>query len=338
MTSPIIISIKSTKLLLKEKNNIRTHKPYGVILFSRNILNLKQVKNLIQSIKSQSKKTYILIDQEGGMVNRFKKFSEFNFLNNYEYYEIYLKYPSLAKQLVFLKSYITSYYLNDLGISINTIPVLDLPVAKTIPMIKKRTFGPNIETNILLNKILLDASSYFGIMPVVKHIPGHGISSIDSHYSLPVSKASKEILKKHFNLFKQFNYLPLAMTAHIKYLNLDKDNIATFSPKIINKIIRNEINFQGLIMTDDLVMKANIHNITDTIKFSNKAGIDIMLDCSSDWDRYFKIIKDFNKTEKFKILSKIPFISSNKTKIDTKSININHYHDLYNNLIKLYGI
>ena len=117
MTSPLIISIKSTKLTASEKNNLNIFKPYGVILFSRNILNFKQVRNLVKSIKSQTRKTYILIDQEGGMVDRFQKFPEFKFLDNYDYYRVYLRYPSLAKQLVYLKSFITSYYLKEIGIT-----------------------------------------------------------------------------------------------------------------------------------------------------------------------------------------------------------------------------
>ena len=338
MTSPLIISIKSTKLTASEKNNLNIFKPYGVILFSKNILNFKQVKNLVKSIKSQSRKTYILIDQEGGMVDRFQKFPEFKFLDNYDYYRVYLQYPSLAKQLVYLKSFITSYYLKDIGIDINTMPVLDLPIHNTAAMIQKRTFGPNIHTSIILNEVLLSASNLFGITPVMKHIPGHGVTNKDSHFALPVSKFSISELNRHLKLFIHFNNLPLAMTAHIKYLSWDKNNLATFSPKIINQIIRRDINFKGLIMSDDLMMKANTFDISKSISLSNEAGIDILLDCSSDWDRYIEIIKNFKTTYKFRVKKNLQLIKQNKNKFDIKSININHYHHLYNELIKLYGI
>jgi beta-N-acetylhexosaminidase len=245
MRNPLIISIKSTKLKTSEKNNLNIFKPYGVILFSRNISNFNQIKKLVKSIKSQSRKTLILIDQEGGIVNRFQKFPEFKFLDNYDYYKIYLRYPSLAKQLVYLKSFITSYYLKEIGIDINTIPVLDLPIHNTATIIKKRTFGPNIDTNIILNEVLLSASKQFGLIPVMKHIPGHGVTNRDSHFALPVSKFSISELNRHLKIFKHFNYLPLAMTAHIKYLSWDKNNIATFSYKIINQIIRKNVNFKG---------------------------------------------------------------------------------------------
>jgi len=143
MNFPIIISIKSISLSKQEKNFISKIKPFGVIIFARNISNIPQISKLNKSIKLLSKNTLIFIDQEGGIVNRFKKFKEFNFLDNFELYKIYLRYPSLSKQLVFLKSFITSYYLKKLNFDINTVPVLDLPIKNTILMIKKRTFGPN---------------------------------------------------------------------------------------------------------------------------------------------------------------------------------------------------
>ena len=338
MRNPLIISIKSTKLKTSEKNNLNIFKPYGVILFSRNISNFNQIKKLIKSIKSQSRKTLILIDQEGGIVNRFQKFPEFKFLDNYDYYKIYLRYPSLAKQLVYLKSFITSYYLKEIGIDINTIPVLDLPIHNTASIIKKRTFGPNIDTNIILNEVLLTASKQFGLIPVMKHIPGHGVTNRDSHFALPVSKFSISELNRHLKIFKHFNHLPLAMTAHIKYLSWDKNNIATFSYKIINQIIRKNANFKGLIMSDDLMMKANEFKISEAISLSNKAGIDILLDCSSDWDRYIEIIKNFNITNKYKAKINLQLGKLNRSKFNNKSININHYHHLYNELIKHYGI
>ena len=115
MSFPLIISIKSTKISKFEKENIKKYKPFGVILFKRNIINLNQTRNLIKVLKSLYPKIHILIDQEGGIVNRFSNLNEFNFLNNLEYYQIYLKYPSLAKQLVYLKSFITSYHLSIIG-------------------------------------------------------------------------------------------------------------------------------------------------------------------------------------------------------------------------------
>jgi len=256
MSFPLIISIKSSQITKYERENIRKFKPFGVILFKRNILNLNQTKKLIKSIKSLHPKIFILIDQEGGIVNRFPKLNEFNFLDNFDYYQIYLKYPSLAKQLVYLKSFITSYHLSEMGFDINTIPVLDIPNSKTISMIKKRTFGSDLNISIELNEILVDASISLGITPVMKHIPGHGLTSKDSHLSLPTVSSSLKILQNQLKLFQHFKHLPYAMTAHIKYEKWDKENMATYSKSIIQKIIRQQNNFRGLIMSDDMTMRA----------------------------------------------------------------------------------
>lgn len=313
------------------------YKPFGIILFSRNINNFEQIKNLVSSIKSLSKKTKILIDQEGGIVNRFKNFPEFEFRDNFDLYKIYAKYPSLAKQLVYLKSFITNYYLIRLGIDVNTIPVLDMPNSKTISMIKKRTFGPNLIINSILTDVLVQSSLYFGVLPVMKHFPGHGLTNKDSHFSKPIINATKKNLNYQLSLFKKFIDLPMIMTAHIQYNNWDRQNIATYSPHILKNILRNKLQYKGLIMSDDLVMKANDQTIQRSIELSNNSGLDIILDCSSDWERYKFILNNFRKTDFFKNRNKV--LSLKKLpKAVVKSININHYHDLYNELIKFYGI
>ena len=337
MNFPIIISITGIILSKQEKNFISKIKPFGVIIFTRNISNIPQISKLNQSIKLLSKNTLIFIDQEGGIVNRFKKFKEFNFLDNFELYKIYLRCPSLSKQLVFLKSFITSYYLNKLNFDVNTVPVLDLPFKNTILMIKKRTFGPNININLTLQKILLDNLGYFGLIPIMKHIPGHGVTNKDSHLTIPITKLSKISLQDHIKPFKYFNKLPLAMTAHIKYLSWDKNNIATFSNYIIENIIRKKIGFKGLLISDDLEMNANRYNIKDAIRLSNFSKLDVILDCSSDLHKYSQIIKSFNFSKNYINFHKSNILRQYKKKLDFKSININHYHELYNQLLKING-
>ena len=335
MSFPLIISIKSSNVSNDEKENIRKFKPFGVILFQRNIKNLNQTKQLILTLKNLHPKINILIDQEGGIVNRFPNFKEFKFLDNFQYYQIYLKYPSLAKQLVYLKSFITSFHLSRMGFDINTIPVLDIPNTHTIEMIKKRTFGSNLDINIELNKIFVNTSISLGITPVMKHIPGHGLTSKDSHFSLPVINSSIKILEKQLELFKYFSHLPYAMTAHIKYSKWDNKNMATYSPKIIQKIIRQQLKFKGLIISDDMTMKANQYGIKESIYKCNQSGVDIFLDCSSDWKRYLEVINSFEITNRYKKSLKTKKL---KTSFNLKSINIIQYHDLYNELVKVYGI
>ena len=222
-----------------------------------------------------------------------------------------------------------------MGFDINTIPVLDIPNSKTIPMIKKRTFGSDLDTSIKLNEIFVKTSISLGITPVMKHIPGHGLTSKDSHLSLPTVSSSLKTLNDQLKLFYHFRHLPYAMTAHIRYNKWDIENMATYSKKIIHNIIRQQIKFRGLIMSDDMTMKANQYHIKESIIKCNQSGVDIFLDCSSDWGRYLEVIKSFKVTSRYKNLLKINKI---KRKADLKSINIIQYHDLYNELIKLYGI
>ena len=171
----------------------------------------------------------------------------------------------------------------------------------------------------------------------MKHIPGHGVTNKDSHLTLRITKLSKSSLQDHIKIFKYFNNLPLAMTAHIKYLSWDKNNIATFSKYIIDNIIRKKIGFKGLIISDDLEMNANIYHIKDAIKLANFSKLDVILDCSSDLDKYSAIINSFNFSKNYVNVYKSNKLQQYKKKLDFKSININHYHQLYNQLLKING-
>ena len=337
MKTPIIISLTSTILKKKEIKYIEKYKPFGIIFFSRNIQTIDQLKKLINSLKILSPSTLIFVDQESGIVDRFKFFKHLNFLNNYDYYKIYLKNKELAKMLIYLKSYITSYYLNEWGFNSNTVPVLDIPITKTAKFISKRTFGPNLKIVKKLNEIIILNNFKFGLIPVVKHIPGHGVTSKDSHKVIPSTNISLNELAPHLTSFKNFNYLPLAMTAHIIYKKIDPNYIATFSEKIINQIIRTKINFQGLLMTDDLSMKAVKFDHQAICDLSNKVDIDILLDCSNNFDKYIYFSENFNKTDRYSL-----FIKNKKNWIKKKSIfkdiNIKDYRDIYDNILKKNGI
>ncbi len=225
-----------------------------------------------------------------------------------------------------------------MGFDSNTVPVLDLPLKNTADFIKKRTFGPDFEIAFTLNKIIIDVNHHFGLFPVIKHIPGHGVTSKDSHLSLPISKLSSKQLEQHLVLFNKFKNINLAMTAHIQYNSWDSSNIATFSSNVIKNIIRKKIGFKGLLMSDDLMMKANTYDIENTIKLANKVGLDILLDCGSDWDRYLEIIKNFKNSKNYSnLITKKTFHPKRSLKL-LESININHYVQLYNELLKIYGI
>ena len=289
-THAIIFGISGYKLNLQEINFFKKYKPWGIILFSRNIDNLEQVRNLTSSIRNIFKDNNfpILIDQEGGKVNRFRKIINLDRYSAKYFGDIYNnKKIFYSKFNKFLK--INSSILKYCGININTVPVLDLFNKNKKSVIGNRAFSQKYNVVIKLSKHLINFYKNSGIEIVTKHIPGHGCTNIDSHYHLPKVQFSFEYLKKnHFKTFKEVNSY-LAMTAHILYEKLDPDKCATQSKKIINEIIRNYIKFRGILMSDDICMKALSGGIVKNAKLSLKAGCNLLLHCSGKIDEMKKL-------------------------------------------------
>ena len=289
-THAIIFGISGYKLNLQEINFFKQYKPWGIILFSRNIDNLEQVRNLTSSIRNIFKDNNfpILIDQEGGKVNRFRKIINLDRYSAKYFGDIYNnKKIFYSKFNKFLK--INSSILKYCGININTVPVLDLFNKNKKSVIGNRAFSQKYNVVIKLSKHLINFYKNSGIEIVTKHIPGHGCTNIDSHYHLPKVQFSFEYLKKNdFKTFKEVNSY-LAMTAHILYEKLDPDKCATQSKKIINEIIRNYIKFRGILMSDDICMKALSGGIVKNAKLSLKAGCNLLLHCSGKIDEMKKL-------------------------------------------------
>ena len=280
-----ITGIKSTTLSVKEKKFLRQYKPWGVILFSRNITSLKQAKKLTDQIKKIFKdKNYpILIDQEGGRVNRLKKFfnadpltGEFfgklyfeNKKKFYDYYKIFIKQTSLL--------------LKSIGANINTLPVLDLRVKGSSSIIGNRSFSSDPKIVSKIGDICISNFHLNNIGTVIKHIPGHGLAKVDSHKLTPiVNKSLNYLVKNDFSTFKGKSSL-FAMTAHVVYSNIDKVNTATHSKKII-QLIRKNIKFKNIIMSDDISMKSLKSSIELNTLRSFKAGCDLVLHCNGNFN------------------------------------------------------
>ncbi len=289
-THAIIFGISGYKLNLQEISFFKKYKPWGIILFSRNIDNLEQVRNLTSSIRNIFKDNNfpILIDQEGGKVNRFRKIINLDRYSAKYFGDIYNnKKIFYSKFNKFLK--INSSILKYCGININTVPVLDLFNKNKKSVIGNRAFSQKYNVVIKLSKHLINFYKNSGIEIVTKHIPGHGCTNIDSHYHLPKVQFSFDYLKKNdFKTFKEVNSY-LAMTAHILYEKLDPDKCATQSKKIINEIIRNYIKFRGILMSDDICMKALSGGIVKNAKLSLKAGCNLLLHCSGKIDEMKKL-------------------------------------------------
>ena len=280
-----ITGIKSTTLSVKEKKFLQQYKPWGVILFSRNITSLKQAKKLTDKIKKIFKdKNYpILIDQEGGRVNRLKKIFNADPLTGEFFGKLYLsdkkKFYNYYK--IFIKQ--TSFLLKSIGANINTLPVLDLRLKGSSSIIGNRSFSKDPKIVSKLGDICINNFHLNNIATVIKHIPGHGLAKVDSHKLTPtVNKDLKYLIKNDFSTFMKKSSL-FAMTAHIIYSNIDDTNTATHSKKII-QLIRNNIKFKNIIMSDDISMKSLKSSIKANTLRAFNAGCDLVLHCNGNID------------------------------------------------------
>jgi len=298
----IIISIKGQKLSSKEKLLLKKEKPWGLILFKRNLRSPIQAHKLITNIKrlTKDKKFPILIDEEGSSVSRLRNIFNHN-IDAYYFGSLYKKDKKIARRLY--ENYLESLCkrLSKIGININTIPVLDVLRKNTNKIIGKRSFSENIKIVKKLGEITIRKCHSRNIATVIKHIPGHGCTSVDSHLSMPKVKFNeRELEKKDFYPFK-YTKAKLAMTAHIHYLKIDSKNISTFSNKVIEKIIRKKIGFKGILMSDDISMKALKYDLITNAKKSLAAGCNLVLYCAGNIKDNFKLIKTVPYIDKFTI-------------------------------------
>lgn len=277
----IIFGIKGTKLTRQEKSFIKKEKPWGIILFSRNIRDLYQLRFLIDDIKKsiKDKNFPILIDEEGGKVSRFNKIFNLSAFSQSFFTKIYKKDKNFHN---FYKFYIDTIcnIFNFVGININTVPVLDVMRLKSHSIIGSRSFSSDADLVSKIGKICIDLHKVNKIFTIVKHIPGHGLSRDDSHKKLPIVSASKsELIKKDFKPFKDSNSL-FAMTAHVVFSKYDPFFCATHSKKIIKDVIRKHIGFKGILISDDISMKALKLGIKKNATMALEAGCNLVLHCN----------------------------------------------------------
>ena len=298
----IIISIKSYKLSSKEQSLLMKEKPWGLILFKRNIKSLKQVKRLIKKIRKLTKdsKFPIMIDEEGSTVTRLSNIISHNFSQKL-FGDFYNYDPK--KCLILYKEYIDQItsILKKIGININTVPVLDVLRKNTNSIIGERSFSTNPLIVKKLGQLCVKQYKINKIATVIKHIPGHGCSKVDSHVGMPrVDLDHKKLNILDFFPFK-LNPSLFAMTAHILYSKIDNKNVATFSKKIISDIIRKKIGFKGILISDDISMKALKYDLVTNAKKSLSAGCNIVLYCAGNYKDCYKLIKEVPFIDKFTV-------------------------------------
>ena len=259
--------------------------PWGYILFGRNIDNAAQMRALTASIRAISgrKNVPIFIDQEGGRVQRIKAPLAPLYPTGRAIGEIYKANKKKGLRAAWLMSRLHAFDLAAYGINADCLPVLDVPVAGAHDVIGDRAYSHDPSEVAEIGMAAAEGLVAGGVLPVIKHIPGHGRGAADSHLNLPVVETSHEELSRtDFVPFKALAHIPLAMTAHITYTALDNKAPATLSKKVIRKIIRKEIGFDGLLMSDDVSMKALSGDFAVRTGAILRAGCDIILHCNGD--------------------------------------------------------
>ena len=297
----VIFGIQKHRLTINEKHLFRKAKPWGIILFSRNIKNIHQVKSLVDDIKNffKDEKYPILIDQEGGKVSRLNKIIDLSFFSQNFFGQLYTK----DKKIFFnhYKNHINNIcdILRNIGVNINTVPVLDVRRKKSHSIIGSRSFSESSTVVSNLGRLCVGFYNKNKIGTVIKHMPGLGLSKCDSHYKTPIIKASKkELIKRDFKPFKACKSF-FAMTAHAVYPIYDPYYTATHSKIIINEIIRNDMNFKGLLISDDISMKSLKYSLEENALKAIHAGCNLVLHCNGNIREMSKLIKVIPRIDKF---------------------------------------
>ena len=287
-----IFGVSGQVLTSEERAFFRDVQPLGFILFARNVADPDQVRRLVNDLRAsvEHAEAPVLIDQEGGRVQRLKP-------PHWRAASAAAKFGALASQragdgrkAVFLNHQLIGAELAALGIDVDCAPLVDVHQPGAHDVIGDRAFSGDAEQVATLGRAAADGLMSAGITPVIKHIPGHGRSMVDSHHDLPrVTTPREELASIDFVPFQRLSDLPWGMTAHIVYEAIDKELPATLSAKVIAEIIRGEIGFDGLLLSDDLSMKALRGTLAELACQSVAAGCDIALHCNGKMEEMVQV-------------------------------------------------
>ena len=276
---PAIFGLEGTELTDAERSFFREVSPFGYIIFGRNVADRAQLQSLTESLRNlHGRAVPILIDQEGGRVVRMRHLSGSLTLQRSASW-LYAVRPDEALLAAQVNYEALGLDLAEVGVTVTCAPVLDVPIEGAHDVIGDRAFGLDPDTIIKLGRACLDGLQQAGIAGVIKHIPGHGRSVVDSHHELPRVAAGLAELEQDLRPFRALNDASMAMTAHIVYDAWDSDHCATLSHRVIQDVIRGDIGFDGLLMSDDLDMKALAGSVPDLALAAQQAGCDVVLNC-----------------------------------------------------------
>jgi beta-N-acetylhexosaminidase len=296
MTSRAFITgVSGFVLTSEEREFMRRQAPWGFILFKRNIDTAGQVTQLVEQLHESigDRSAPILIDQEGGRVQRLGP-------PNWPVYPAGAIFGALydtdrehGLAAARLSARLIAADLSDLGISVDCLPLADVPVEGADAVIGNRAYGTAPDKVAAIGRAVTDGLEQGGILPVLKHIPGHGRATADTHFKLPVVDTAKSELQSiDFAAFKPLADLPMAMTAHVVFSAIDPAQPATTSATIIEQVIRGTIGFDGLLMSDDVSMNALAGSIAERTRASIAAGCDIVLHCNGKLDEMREVARE----------------------------------------------
>jgi len=282
-----ITGVSGLELSVEEREFIRAERPWGFILFKRNVETPDQVSALVKELRNclGEADAPVLIDQEGGRVARLGPPHWPVYPPGAAFGALYDLDPALGLQAAKLSSRLIAADLIDLGVTIDCLPLADVPVAGADAVIGNRAYGTEPAKVAAIARAVTGGLEQGGVLPVLKHIPGHGRATADSHFRLPTVDTPREELERtDFAAFRPLADLPMAMTAHVVFSALDPAQPATTSATIIRQVIRGQIGFQGLLMSDDVSMNALAGSIAERTRAIVNAGCDMILHCNGKLD------------------------------------------------------
>lgn len=283
----MILGCAGKSLTQDEVRFYADERPWGFILFARNIGEPQQISDLVASMRGAVGRpdAPVFIDQEGGRVQRLRPPIAPNYPAGAAIGALYREDREAGLRAAWLLNRLHAFDLQKFGITADCLPVLDVPIEGASDVIGTRAYGKDPATVTALGRAAAEGLLSGGVLPVMKHMPGHGRAFSDTHFELPTLDTPIEDLRGHdFAPFKALNHLPIGMTAHVVYAAVDPSAPATTSEKVVREIIRGEIGFDGLLVSDDTSMKALSGDFPTKAAAILAAGVDIVLHCNGVMD------------------------------------------------------
>jgi beta-N-acetylhexosaminidase len=288
---PVIFGLAGPTLSAEERTFFAAVEPAGFILFRRNVVDRAQLRALTDSLRELTarERLPILIDQEGGPVARMRPPEWPDFPAGPAFDSLYEAAPMSGIEAARANAHALGLMLSEAGVSVDCLPLLDVAQPETTAAIATRAYGGEPMRVAAMGRATLEGLAAGGVVGVVKHMPGHGRAVVDSHHLLPTVAATAAELEVDLEPFRRLAAAPMAMTSHIVYSAWDDERPATISPLVIDRVIRGSIGFDGLLMTDDIDMKALSGSAGDKAAAAIAAGCDLVLDCWARMDEMVAI-------------------------------------------------